>query len=374
MNAQRSLPVEKTNKIGVRETLTFLVVVISGKVFLTLPRNLILRGGSAGWLIILLAGGLSLLGLQILSALIRKYPGENIFEIARRLTGKYCGAGLGLLIFGYFLLNSAVLTRQFAESFILAILPRTPISVITLIFLILLMYAALLGIETLTRVAWFFGPYLLIALLTIFIFALPTEPQYLAPILGPGPLPILKYSFGNLAGFSEIILLGILAPLIRKQSQIYFIGLFSLIIATIIITGVTTNIIMTFNPVSASRLVFPVFHLTRLISLGEFIQRTESVFVFLWFFTAGVQISGLFYGTVVSFSETFEIKEYRPLVFPLAALIFMLSLLPQSMTEVNQLESLQFYNFYSIIAFGIPGLLWLISLMLRQDRGGAADE
>jgi spore germination protein KB len=360
---------EQNNKLGHRETVTLLVVILTGKTFLALPRNLILRGGSAGWLVILVAGALSLLSFQLLYALIRKYPGANIFEIARRLTGKLGGAALGLVIFSYFTANTAVMIRQFAESFILAILPRTPISVITLIFLILLMYAALLGIEVLSRVAWFFGPYLLIALLTIFIFALPNEPQYLLPIFGAGPLPVLKYSLANLASFSEIILLGVLAPLIREQAKIGRIGRFSLVIATAILTGATANIIMTFNRVSASQLVFPVFQLTRLISLGEFIQRTESVFVFLWFLTAGIQISGLFYGTVVSFSESFEIKEYRPLVFPLAVLVFTLSLLPQSMTEVNQLDFLLLNKYFSAVTFGIPGLLWVISLIFSDKRG-----
>lgn len=359
---------ETTNKLGHRETLTLLTIVISGKVFLSLPRNLILLGDSAGWLIILLSGIFSLLIFQLFYALIRKYPEDNIFEIARRLTGKYLGAGLGLLIFMFFLVDSAILIRQFAESFILSILPRTPISVITIIFLLLLMYATLLGIETISRVAWFFGPYLLLALITIVILAKPKDLQQLLPILGSGPLPVFKQAVLHISSFSEIILLGVLAPLIRKKDKIYGVGFWGLLISSAILAGITTNIIITFNYVSASHLAFPVFQLTRIVTLGKFIQRTESVFVFLWFLTAGIQIGGLFYGTVVSFSESFRIKEYRPLVFPLATLVFTISMIPRSMTEANRFD---INGYYSLVTFGIPLLLWLLSLILKKKRGAA---
>jgi spore germination protein KB len=362
---------EITNKLGHRETLTLLIIIISGKIFLSLPRNLILLGDSAGWLIILLSGIFSLLLFQLFYALIRKYPENNIFEIARRLTGKYLGAGLGLLIFLFFLVDSSLLIRQFAESFILMILPRTPLSVITILFLLLLMYATLLGIETLSRVAWFFGPYLLLAFIAILIFALPTDPQQILPILGPGPLPVFKYAVLHISSFSEIILLGVLAPLIRQKEKIYGIGFWGLLISITILAGITANIIMTFNYASSAHLAFPVFQLTRLIALGKFIQRTESIFVFLWFFAAGLQMGGLFYGTVVSFSETFQIKEYRPLVFPLAVLVFSLSMFPQSMTQTNQLDYFGFNSYYSLVTFGIPLLLWFLSLIFKKKSGAA---
>jgi spore germination protein KB len=361
---------KKTTRLGHRETLTLLIMIISGKIFLSLPRNLIFLGDSAGWLIILLSGLISVGLFHLIYALIRKFPEDNLFQIARRLTGKYLGAGLGLLLFGFFLIDAALLIRQFAESFILAILPRTPISVITIIFLILLMYSTLLGIETLSRVAWFLGPYLLLALIIIFLFALPKNPQQLLPLLGAGPLPLCKQGLLHISNYAEIILLLVLAPLIRQKEKIYKIGLWGLIISIVIFTGITANIIMTFNYAAAADLAFPVFQLTRLISLGEFIQRTEALFVFLWFFTAGLQMSGLFYGTVISFSETFQIREYRPLVFPLAVLIFAISMFPQSMTETNYFDYFLCSPYYSLITFGIPALLWLLSL-IKSKRGAS---
>jgi len=355
-------------KIGYHEALALLVILISAKIFLSMPRNMALIGKSAGWLIVLLSGILSLFGFYFINVLLKKFPGKNIIQIGTDLTGKWFGPVLGFLVFLFFLVSAALLLRQFAESFIIAILPRTPISVIITFFLILLIYCVILGIETLSRVAWFFGPYLLIALIVTITFSLNFNLEFLLPILGPGPLPLLKHSLDNTGLFSGILFLGLIAPLIRKKEKVSRVGFYSLSIAVIINTLVTAAVILTFNYASAGKLAFPIFQLSRLISISEFIQRVEAVFVFLWFFAAAIELSCLFYGTVASFSLIFKLKNYRPLVFPMAALIFTLSLIPASMTEAVRLDGFVFNPFYALVAFGLPLGLWFVSLFIKKKE------
>jgi len=366
-------------KIGHHEALSLLVIILSAKVFLSFPRNMALLGDAAGWIIVFLAGIYSLVGYFFLSALLKKYPGKNIIQIAHQVSGGICGKLIGAALFLFFLMTTSLYLRQFAESFILAILPRTPISVITILFLILLVYTALLGVETLSRVAWLLGPYLLIALIIIFLFSLPQMTfDHLVPVLGPGPVPLIKYSLTHLSLFSEIILFGIIAPLIRSREKINRIGLYILGVAVVINTGVTILTTAVFNYVETQKMVFPVFQLTRLVAYGEFVQRVEAVFVFLWFFWAGIQLSGLFYGAVTSFAQTFRIKNYRPLTLPIAVLTFTISLIPASMTETVELGDYTtspslISNYYSIAAFGIPFLLWLIAFA-KKHLGGVTND
>lgn len=363
-------------KIGYHEALTLLVIILSAKIFLSFPRNMALLGDAAGWIIALLSGIYSLVGFFFLSFLLRRHPGKNIIQISHQLAGGFIGKIIGVVFFLFFLIITSLYLRQFAESFILAILPRTPISVLTLFFLVLLIYATLLGIETLSRVAWLLGPYLLTALIVILFFSLPQATfNFLVPILGPGPAPLIKYSIVNLSIFAEIVFLGIIAPLIRDQDRINRIGLISLITSIIINVGVTLLVTAVFNYAASKKMIFPIFQLTRLIAYGEFIQRVEAVFVFLWFFWAGIQLGGLFYGTVTSFAETFRIKNYRPLSLPIAVLIFTISLIPNSMTEAVELNDYtvnpsMISIYYAAVAFGMPLLLWLVEI-IRKHLGGA---
>lgn len=362
-------------KIGYHEALTLLVITLSAKIFLSFPRNMALLGDAAGWIIPLLSGIYSLVGYFFLSTLLRKFPGKNIIQISNKIGGGIVGKLIGTLFFLFFLLITSLYLRQFTESFILAILPRTPISVLTIFFLILLVYACLLGIETLSRVAWLLGPYLLTALMIILFFSLPQSTfNYLVPVLGPGPVPLLKFSIINLSIFAEIILLGIIAPLVRDREKINRIGVIGLIVSLLLNVGVTLLVISVFNYPAAKKMIFPILQLTRLIAYGEFIQRVEAVFVFLWFFWAGIHLGGLFYGTVTSFAETYRIKNYRPLTLPIAVLVFTISLIPNSMTEAVELNDYavnpSFISFfYTAVAFGIPLLLWLIWL-IRKHWGG----
>ena len=356
-------------QIGHREALTLLIVMMSGKVFLSYPRDMALLGAGAGWMIVLLAGVFSIVGFFFINSLVKKFPSLNIVEIAHQLAGKLFGSALGFVIFLFFLILTSLMLRKFAETFILAILPRTPISVIILFFLSLLMYATFLGIETLSRVAWFYGPYLLMALVAILLFSAPQGDYHnLLPVLGNGPGAILKQAVIHISMFAELLLFGFIAPLVRKKEKIFGIGFYSLLIATFINTVVTFMVIYVFNYIGANKLIFPIFQLSRLIAYGEFIQRVESLFVFLWFFAAGIQMGGLFYATVVSYAQSFKIKNYRPLIFPIALLAFTISLIPGSMTDTIVWNDFVLSNYYWGIAFGIPGLLWVLSLIFKKKR------
>lgn len=355
--------------IGHREALTLLVTLMSGKVFLSLPRNMALLGDSAGWLIVLFSGLWSLVGFYFLNRLLFKFPDQDIIQISQTVIGRWGGTLTGGVFFLFFLTASTLLLRQFAESFIIAILPETPISVLMAFFIVLLIYGAIQGIETLSRVAWFFGPYLLLAFIVTILFSFPfADPAFLLPIFGKGIMPIMKHSFFHASLFSNIIMLGLIAPKIQQRNKVAGVGLFSILIAMVINVIVTMAVIMTFNPASAAHLIFPIFQLTRLITLGEFIQRVEAVFVFLWFFTAAILMGGLFYGTVISFSHTFGIKNHRPLVFAIGVLIFTLSLFPESMTETILLDDFIISKYYPLISFGLPFLLWIAAIITKKGR------
>ncbi|HEX3043116.1 MAG TPA: endospore germination permease [Bacillota bacterium] len=356
-------------KIGTKEAMGLLAMIMSGKIFLSYPRDMAALGGPAGWMIVVLAGVLSLIGLYFMVALLRKFPSQNIVEIGRKLGGAYIGSIPGLVIFLFFLILTSLTLRKYSETFILTLLPRTPISVISFFSIGIMLYAAVLGIETLTRVAWFFAPYLLTALVIILFFSFTKgDPGQLAPVFGPGPVALLKHSLANSSLFGELLLLPLIAPLIRKQDRLGKVGGLSLAISISIIAVVVLGNVLVFNDREASRMIFPIFQLARLINFGEFIQRVESVFVFLWFFAAGVQLCGLFYGIVTSFAQTFRISNYRPLVFPLSILVFTISLLPGSMSASMLFNDFILSGFYAAIAFGLPFLLWVFAVIFKKGE------
>ena len=138
--------------LGHYETSVMLIIVMASRIFLGLPRLMAIIGGTASWLVITIAAAGGLLGYLVIDALLARFPGLDLIQIARRLIGGFAPL-LGLVFFLFFLAVTALVTRQFAETFVVGILPRTPIGVIGGLLLVLLVFASYLGLETISRLA-----------------------------------------------------------------------------------------------------------------------------------------------------------------------------------------------------------------------------
>ena len=74
-----------------------------------------------------------------------------------------------------FFIRSSRVIRTFGEMITTAILPNTPIEVITLSIMLVMAYILYLGIEVFARVTEIFTPYIVLFLILIMIFLLPKD-------------------------------------------------------------------------------------------------------------------------------------------------------------------------------------------------------
>ena len=79
-----------------------------------------------------------------------------------------------------------------------------------------------------------------------------------------------------------------------------------------------------------------------------------------------VKVCALFYGASVSLARGFKLPVYRPLLFPLAVLVYGLNFLIPSFAAVAFLDAtiLRDYGW----AFALPTLVWL--LVKLRSKGG----
>ncbi|MGE5528273.1 MAG: GerAB/ArcD/ProY family transporter [Patescibacteria group bacterium] len=359
-------------KLGHRELLALLVAAIDARVFLGLPRVMAKIGGTAGWLAVTFAFLAAMAGYLILEALLGRFPGRDLITITREVAGGIPAGILGAFFFLFFLATASLVARQFAETFVIGILPRTPIGVITGLLMALLVLAGYYGLEAISRLAMLIGPYILLVLLVIFVAVMPNaNPLFLAPIAGNGFGGILLPSFAKSAVFAEIVLLGLYAPALREPDKRRQVGILALTAAYLIMLANIATFTLIFDYPGLTRILFPIYQLTRLVSFMEFFQRVEAVFVFLWFFTAAIAISAVFFGAAYIFARLFRLRSHRPLLFPLAVLAFTASLMPASFAEAVRLDVDVMRLYGSIPVFGLPGLVLLLAL-LRGKKGAPA--
>lgn len=358
-------------KLGHRETAVMLAITISARIFLWLPNLLAALGGPAGWLVATVAFGGALLGYFFLDRLLSRFPGLDLIDIGREVLGGF-NVFFGLLFFLFFLAVLSATARQFAETFIVGILPRTPIGVISGLLLVLLVFAAYMGLETISRLAMLYAPYLLLFLVLIFLLVLPNaNPLYLTPVFGFGLRRIFLRGLPRSSIFAEIVLLGFFAPALREEKHRRRVGVWALGVSYLLFLVSTVIFTAVFDLPGAAESFFPVYQLARLISLAEFFQRAEAVFIFLWFFTAVIELAAIFYATAYILCRTFFLPSHRPLLFPLAVIVYSMSFIPDSFARALRLDVdlLRVYGW--VPAFLFPALLWA-GAVLRGKKGGAS--
>ncbi|MGE5550745.1 MAG: GerAB/ArcD/ProY family transporter [Bacteroidota bacterium] len=359
-------------RLGHRETTLLLAVTISARIFLGFPREMARIGGTASWLVVTFAFLVTLVAFILMDTLLARFPGEDLIGIAQKVAGPFSFL-TGFIFFASYLAITAIVMRLFAETFVIGVLPRTPIGVLTGLLLALLILANYFGIETISRMAMLFTPYILLFVLLVFLLTIPSmRIPNLMPLWGTGFAKIAWKSWAKSLIFAEITLLGFIAPLLREESRRRKIGLSALLVSFLIM--VTTVIVFTlvFDYPGTKHLIFPIYHLARQISIAEFFQRVEAIFVFLWFFTATIGLAAVFHGATYTFARTFSLPTHRPLLFPLGVLAYGLSLLPASFAEATRLD-LEVLRVYALLPLYLLPPLLLALALLRRQKGGKAN-
>lgn len=378
----------KDGHIGWREATALLITFTAIKVLLAFPRMMAKLGLAAGWMIPVIAMALGLLGFGLIAALMKRFPGKSIVEVSELVAGKFFGTIISMCFFGFFFYLTVVVLRQFAETVIVTSLPRTPISVVTAIFLMAVVYAAYLGIETISRGNWLLFPFMLVGFVTILAGVLPYfELDYFFPVLGTGATSVLKAGILKSSLFGEVLILAVIYPAIRNREKFNHIGIMSITVSGVAMTLAVVVLIGVFSPIGArDGAAFPLFQLARLIFFGRFVQRIEALFIFVWIFAGLIEISLSLYASAVILARILKLPVFRPLIFPLALLAYCLSFVPPDYVTATKMETDVLRNYGWSITFVLPGLLLLLARLrgmgedgqqnggLKEAEGGTGDE
>ena len=113
---------------------------------------------------------------------------------------------------------------------------------------------------------------------------------------------------------------------------------------------------------------FAYFAAIRLVNVGNFIERIESIHLAVWILSGFLRISLYYYVIVIGLSQAFIIKGYKSLVIPTLTVILPVSLAHQSnIAEFNEYLSFKIEPLFNLIfIFFIPSILLLIAMIRKQ--------
>jgi spore germination protein KB len=360
----------RTGTFGPSEAIILLAVANIARVFLPFPRYLNELGANAAWLTPL--GGLlvALLGFYIMYLVLKSGPDLNIVQITERTLGPYLGTLLNLVTVGFFIAVGSLFTREFAEALIVSALPSVPISVVSILYMAMGMLGAYLGIEALARTSRLAYPFIFGGILLLLLAVLPmSKLDNIFPIFGSGPLQVFGIGTLSTASVTEIIFAGVIIQSLGGLQHFRLVGYRAMLLSFATLTAVLLLMNLSFHWLTMGENTLPFYSMSRDIYIGRFLQRVEAVFILIWGMVAFIKIALTLYGAAVALTGTLKLPDYRPLLWPLVVIMFILSVLPPDLPSAIQLDINFLRPFSNIPNYILPLLILAVYKLRRGKRG-----
>lgn len=359
----------KEGKISSNEIFSIVVVLLITKLYLGFPRTIVKEGASAAWLLIVFATLFATIGIVIFVKLLRRFPDLTIIEISEQVWGKLGRMVVSLILTFFLVFSSAVLIREFSETMVTTVLPMTPISIITLFFIITMITGAYKGIEVIARSTKLVFPFIIAGILSIVFLTMNfVNHNNLFPVFGTGLFKISLYAPGKSSMFIDVITVGLLITNVSDSEKVPGQIWKGFIFSALLFILVQIMYVSIFGFLTGKELYVPLFQMARIIYMGRFIQRIEALYIFVWFFTGALQLTLSLYGAAISFCRGFKISIYQPVLFSLSLIIFTLSFVPTSILSAAFLDNFILRQYGAILGWGLPAAL-LFTAILRKKGG-----
>ena len=255
--------------------------------------------------------------------LSKSYPGMNLIQINEAVFGRVAGKIVSALYVWFFFTLTSLNIRDLGTYVNKTTMVKTPISIIIILFLLLCVWSAYYGLEVVTRYSIVF---LIISCVILFISIIAVYDLIeLDNFLPMFDMPLNNYvQLSHIAStipFGETVIFLMVTPYVDnapKNLMRYFLGGFllgSILILIVILRDISVlgNTIQYFS--------LPSFEVFRLGTLFQTISHMEIMFSILLIVLLYFKISVLFYVTMLAIAQLLNIRSYRPILLPCAALV-----------------------------------------------------
>jgi len=333
--------------------------------FILEPKVMYATSKMASWYVPLVALLPGLLYSYTYYLLIRHspYPFPQMFEY---YWGKPVGLFISLLYVLYFVLYASTTLRTFIDFELAAINPLQPFSVLLAGIILVALYGIRKGILPTIRALE--SLFILVLAFEIFILMGSLPNIYwanFASLLPVEPLAILYDAllFSRYYAFGMIILLFAHGLSDREHS----LGLFNKAQLTvgILISLVIIAILGTVGEL-AEGMPYANFSMVRIISLGEFIQNLDALFVVIWLIAVFASFFIFWSGSLLTLQQALRLKDYRPFGLASAYIIAITALsVANNSQEFLQLRLHVLVNINLGFLIGIP----ILTVIVGAFRG-----
>lgn len=335
-----------------------------GTSFFLRPGGLIAVAKQDAWIVPLWGGIAGILTPLIWIRLARYYPGLTLIQICTKVAGKSVGGLIALLYIGYFVHLSSFVTRNLGDFMTQTLMPRTPITVFHVMFLFVICYTVIKGMEAIARSTEILFPIVTLAFLFIFCIALSEwDWERFDGMFRMDVWTTMKETraiFGF--PFMETIVFMMLFPYVRSRRTTGFmlgaiaaaLSLSSIVFFTIGVLGVSRS----------SHETYPLFVIVQEIHIGTFFEHLESTIALILLVAIFIKLSITYYCSVAGLGQLFRVNDRNWIALSLILIISGLAL-----GFDNVLENIAFSKHYDFEYTGVFSIfLPLLLLVIHWSK------
>lgn len=291
--------------------------------------------GQDSWIVTLISmlGGLLL--YIIYSFLHKMYPDEPLTSYSILMLGRGLGYIISIGYISYFLYLAARVLRDFSTLMLITILKGTPLIFIMILFIVVVMFCASLGIETLGRTGEIMFPIVMISgfLLLVFVYlnGIP-EIENLQPPLEKGWKPILQQVFpkGITFPYGELVVFTMLFPFLNRRGRVGKLGVQAILFSTLALLFANLTILSSLGPDLAKHSNFPLLDTISMVNIQGIIQRLDPIVIVIVVLAGFFKISIFFLAAFIGINDilpSIKKKKRRYPVLVLGVILLIVSLM-----------------------------------------------
>jgi len=324
------------------------------------------------WISTLLASGAGAGIAFVCSRLNLMFPGKTFIEYSRELVGKWFGGAIAVAYLAFWIFLFGIILQQFKMFIISTVLPMTPPYAIVLPMVGVVLYLALHGVGPIARCCEVMGPIIMIGVFSPVIFALNRiDADQLLPVyVDSGVMAILKGSLPTATFLGDCIMLLVLVSFVKTNR----------LVVRHAVVGVFVSGLFTVLSVFACLLIFglhvtqgypyPLLIVVRSISLGGVIENLDAILVSVWIMSVFSKLVLYLFVSSYGMSQLLGVRQWRKLVWPIAAVGTAIALLPLNYVESSIVIPVKVAVPFSfpILMVGLPLLLFAIAMLKGRGK------
>lgn len=258
-------------------------------------------------------------------ALLKRHPGRDFIECSMQACGKIPGYVICLLIYFYIVMLSGATLATFCNFYINCINSEMSIFIMTLFILLVAIYGAVKGIETIARYAFVVVAIYFIIVIFISITLIPSlETAYLTPLFYNGSRVFTQTVLSGVNASFQLMLLAMCTPFLQPEQSVVKTYVKWDILSMVVWLFTLFLVVVVMGPYGGKQL-FPLGTLVTISKISSF-ERLDSFDLVSWIMETVLDIAFYLFIASQCLKRTAVRKWRRTGIFVTAALFCVVGL------------------------------------------------